>query len=149
MRKRLATAFAALLLTGLAVFGTTGTAWAINGGPWTWRNNATSRCLDSNVGGGVYTLACNGGGFQLWTNSQNVFGDQIRNFQTGRCLDSNTSGQVYALGCNGGNFQRWTVTSTSTGFQIRNVATLRCLDSDAAGSVYTLPCNGGNFQRWL
>jgi hypothetical protein len=122
---------------------------ALSGGPWTWVNTATLRCLDSNSSGGVYTLGCNGGDFQLWTNTPLAYGDQIHNKATGRCLDSNTGGSVYAIGCNGGAFQQWTVTYTGTfGWEIRNVATGRCLDSDSGGGVYTLACNSGNFQRW-
>ena len=36
------------------------------GGPWTWVNTATNRCLDSNGQGNAYTLGCNGGDFQRW-----------------------------------------------------------------------------------
>lgn len=123
---------------------------ALSGGPWTWQNTATLRCLDSNFSGNGYTLGCNGGDFQLWTNTPLNFGDQIRDKATGRCLDSNTSGNAYTLPCNGGAFQQWTVRFTgSFGFEIRNVATGLCLDSNTSGDLYTLGCNGGNFQRWL
>jgi serine/threonine-protein kinase len=123
---------------------------ALSGGPWTWRNTATLRCLDSNSSGSVYTLDCNGGDFQLWTNSPLGFGDQIIDKATNRCLDSDTSGHVYTLPCNGGAFQQWTVRNTgSFGFEIKDVATGLCLDSNSSGSVYTLGCNAGNFQRWL
>lgn len=121
---------------------------ALSGGPWTWQNIATSRCLDSNTGGSVYAIACNGGDYQLWTNTPFNLGDQIRDKATGLCLDSNNSGRVYTLACNGGAFQQWVVRNTSAGYEIRNVATGLCLDSNANGSVYTHGCNGGNFQRW-
>lgn len=123
---------------------------ALQGGPWTWRDTATLRCLDSDTSGSVYTLDCSGGRFQLWTNTPLSFGDQIRDLATGRCLDSNTDGHAYTQPCNDGAFQQWTVRYTgSFGFEIRNVATGLCLDSNTGGSVYTLTCNNGNFQRWL
>ncbi len=123
---------------------------ALSGGPWTWTNTATLRCLDSNFVGSAYTQPCNGNNFQLWTNTPFSFGDQIRDKQTGLCLDSAPSGHTYTLACNGGSYQQWTVRSTgSFGFEIRNVATGFCLDSNTEGIVYTLPCNNGNFQRWL
>ncbi|WP_438007578.1 ricin-type beta-trefoil lectin domain protein [Sorangium sp. So ce321] len=122
---------------------------ALNGGPWTWVNTATSRCLDSNSSGGVYTLGCNRGSYQLWRNTPSTYGDTIINAQTGLCLDSNPSGSAYTLACNGGSFQQWTVTYKGTyGWEIRNVATGLCLDSNPGGSVYALGCNNGNFQRW-
>lgn len=130
--------------------GTAEVESALNGGPWTWQNTATLRCLDSDFNGSVYTLDCNGGGFQLWTNAPLNFGDQIRDRATGWCLDSNTAGHAYMLPCNNGAFQQWTVRRTGGfGYEIRNVATGLCLDSNTSGSVYTLACNGGNFQRWL
>lgn len=148
--KKFALAATVVLAAVVGSLGMATSAHAINGGPWTWVNTATQRCLDSNPSGGVYTLGCNGGGYQLWVNSQNQFGDEIRNWQTGRCLDSNPAGSVYTLACNGGNYQRWVVTYTGAfGYEIRNVSTGFCLDSNPSGSVYAIGCNGGNFQRWL
>ena len=124
-------------------------ASASSGGQWTWVNTATLLCLDSNHDGAVYTLGCNGGSYQLWTNTRLTYGEQIQDSATGRCLDSNTSGQVYTLPCNGGSFQQWTATNRGTyGWEFKNVATGFCLDSNGNGNVYTLACNGGNYQRW-
>jgi len=121
----------------------------LSGGPWTWVNTATMRCLDSDGSGAVYTLDCNGGAYQNWTNTPRRFGDQIRNQATGMCLDSNLYNSVYTQTCNGGNFQQWDVVYMGVyGWQIKNVATGYCLDSDGSGYVYTLDCNNGNFQRW-
>lgn len=122
---------------------------ALSGGPWTWVNSATSRCLDSDLAGSVYTLNCNNGSFQRWTNTPLAFGDQIRDLATNFCLDSDVTGHAYTMRCNGGSFQQWVVRNTGTfGWEIRNVATGLCLDSNTSGTVYTLGCNNGTFQRW-
>ena len=150
MNRKLVTKIVSLLAApGAFLWLTAGNASALSGGPWTWISTATQLCLDSNHDGEAYTLGCNGGNYQLWTNTPFTYGDQIVDHQTGRCLDSNTSGDVYAIPCNGGSFQQWTMSHKGAyGWEIKNVATGLCLDSNTNGDVYTLGCNGGNFQRW-
>ncbi|MCM3922025.1 RICIN domain-containing protein [Frankia sp. AiPs1] len=124
-------------------------ATAASAAPKTWVNTATLKCLDSNAGGDVYALGCNGGPYQSWVSSGLNFGDQIQDAQTGRCLDSNGAKRVYTGPCNGGSYQQWQVTDRGQfGYEIRDVATGFCLDSNGSGQVYTHGCNGGNYQRW-
>lgn len=122
---------------------------ALSGGPWTWKSALYGQCLDSNAGGSVYTIGCNGGPYQEWTNIPNSFGDNIKNLATGRCLDGNFEGSVYTLPCNGGYYQQWAVTYRGNGWEIKNAATGRCLVFDG-GSTYTMPCQVLYFeeQRW-
>ncbi len=123
---------------------------ALSGGPWTWANLSDRRCLDSNAGGSVYALGCNGGSYQNWTNVPKYFGDEIVDQATRRCLDSNFDGSAYTLPCNGGYYQQWVVTYRGNGWEIRNVATQRCLEkTQGTDHVYTSPCDLSHTnQRW-
>jgi Ricin-type beta-trefoil lectin domain len=116
-------------------------------GPYWWRNVATQMCLDSNTSGQVYTHACNGGSFQLWTWTGSSSSVQHQNLATGLCLTSSPSGNApaYATGCQAGWVgQLW----RRDGGRWISLHTGYCLDSNTLGEVYTLPCNGGNFQNW-
>src|SRR5262245_21137600 len=105
MRKRTWARFGAMLLAPAAALGVTASAQALSGGPWTWQNTATGRCLDSNYGGSVYTLGCNGGNCQNWVQWAGPYGDFVKDNQTGLCLDGGNS--LHTQGCNGGAYQQW------------------------------------------
>jgi len=121
------------------------------------QNYSTSRCLDGNAAGSVYTSGCYWDTYQVWiprkVNAADT-GFQLINSKTGRCLDSNTSGKVYTLPCNNGRFQQWEFKKSATlpagaerGRWV-NTATQLVLDSNTGGSVYTGGNNNGNFQKW-
>jgi hypothetical protein len=149
MSKRFVIRMMAVVLAIIGSLAISGTAQALNGGPWTWISVSTGYCLDGNQTGAVYGLTCNGGPYQLWEDSTHFGGpDQIRDAELERCLDSDSTGHAYTLPCNGGPFQHWNVVFKGTGFEISNVATGWCLDGNSGGSIYTQPCNGGNYQRW-
>ncbi|MEV0188570.1 RICIN domain-containing protein [Kitasatospora purpeofusca] len=148
VKRTAALAASTAVLAGGLTFLSTGPASAASGYV-TLTNLATSRVLDSNGNGSVYTLGANGGSYQVWW-----AGDEgnetytFKNLATGRCLDSNGDGKVYTLGCNGGNYQKWVKSWGGNGAFYRNVATGRYLDSNVNGDVYAIGGNGGNYQKW-
>lgn len=110
---------------------------------------ASTRVLDSNSAGAVYTSPNNNGAYQKWDSSQGTYGVKYRDVATGRCLDSNTNGNVYTLGCNGGSFQEWVATPAITGSVLRNVATGRYLYYDSSVGVVTSGPSGYYANQWI
>ncbi|CAF0964033.1 unnamed protein product, partial [Brachionus calyciflorus] len=102
-------------------------------------NVATTKALDSDYNGRVYTLDNNDSLHQRW---ELIKRDDIyfsfKNAQTGLILDSNTVGNVYAISDNGSDYQKWFKDDKN---RIVNKATKRALDSNSQGHVYTLDPN--------
>lgn len=119
-------------------------------GPYKLRNLATSKMLDSNSKGNVYTLGHNGGNYQKWYFYTTSYSRTyiLLNVATGRALDSNAKGKVYTLRSNGGSYQKWKLFTVGHYRVLQNLATSRVLDSNAGGKAYTLGYNGGSYQKW-
>jgi serine/threonine-protein kinase len=118
----------------------------------TYKNLATSLCLNAHYNWSVDTYGCSSQYIgEYWTVVANSDGTRtFRNAGVGGCLDSNTSGKVYLLGCNGGSFQKWIILHDYSRGTItfKNLATSMCLDSNSSKQAYTLGCNGGSYQKW-
>jgi serine/threonine-protein kinase len=75
---------------------------------FSFQDDATGRCLDSNAAGALYTSPCQtpGNTYQKWYSPG---GGQVSlsDGQTELCLDSNSAGRAYTHACNGGNYQNW------------------------------------------
>ncbi|CAF0705335.1 unnamed protein product, partial [Brachionus calyciflorus] len=100
-------------------------------------NIQTSRALDSDFNGKVYTLNKNDSPHQRWEiirrkddNGQYYF--IVKNQATGLVLDSDLAGNVYAIALNSGDFQKWFVDSKN---RIINKATNRALDSSDSANT--------------
>ena len=120
-------------------------ASSVASGMVTFKDLATSFCLDGDTLGHVFTDDCNGSNLQRWIVDSGT--STLRNSVTGLCLDSNTSGAVSALACDAASSQMWILGSGAT--TVQNQVTRFCLDSNTAGNVYTLGCNEGSFQKWI
>ena len=120
--------------------------WSSNTNEYTrkFTNQATSRCLDSNGNGAVYTLTCNRGQYQNWVLVKYLDGYfTIMNRATGLFLTGSGS-SVLARARDGTTSQDWKI----NGVQVVNRFTNKVLDSNSAGNVYTLTPNTSNYQKW-
>ncbi|MET9259978.1 ricin-type beta-trefoil lectin domain protein [Amycolatopsis sp. NPDC004079] len=83
----------------------------------------TSVCLDSNTKGDVYTLKCNEGRNQAWTN---FAPGKFRNLETNACLAASRTA-VFTTSCSS-NTTDWTTSSTTNKY-FKNVQTGLCLNN--------------------
>ncbi|MFG1923023.1 protein kinase [Cryptosporangium sp. NPDC048952] len=122
---------------------------AATAAPVTWVDKATSRCLDGDKGGNVYTFPCNDGDYQRWIPTPIDGGFTFTSKATGLCLDSNAARSVYAMPCNQGDYQVWSVAENGDGqYNLTNKATGFLLDSNEDGQTYAFDANDGDYQRW-
>jgi Ricin-type beta-trefoil lectin domain-like len=116
----------------------------LSGGPWTWVNALTGRCLTS---GPPRAIPCNNSFEQDWTNVPNGPGDNIINAAYGVCLDGNCAGNIELIcthTCNGTDSQRWRVTLDGAGrWDIQNVANGRCLAYTSSLGLINAHCGAG------
>src|SRR5689334_11287517 len=90
----LAAALAAVLIMDSAAVPTASADSNATGNPIT--HDATNRCLDASVSGGVTIKECNGSSYQRWYYPN---GDPT-NIQSGMCLDGSISHGVRLATCN-------------------------------------------------
>jgi hypothetical protein len=155
LRRNLAGGLAALALATATAFGTGGSAQAAG---TTYdvqlkHGENVGFCLDSNYGGSVYILPCNGGNYQRW----NVVSDnsyyQLQDNQTGLCLFGGT-GTPVTQPCNSPtaeqNFQWVNALGRDGGAEFWDPFGGRCLDSNDSSVYFTGPnCNPYNgYQTW-
>jgi serine/threonine-protein kinase len=75
---------------------------------FSYKDEVTGRCLDSNAAGALYTSTCQapGNAYQTWYTSRGNK-TSYSDGATDLCLDSNSAGNAYTHICNGGNYQVW------------------------------------------
>jgi hypothetical protein len=164
-RRTLARLLVAVVLTAVSVVGFTGTASAYTK-YGQFQQVATSRCLDSNAAGAVYTLPCQAGnGWQTWM-VEGPFGNSpdgyervvIHNIGSGRCLEvfQHITGPRISTDVCGTAPQNNSAMlldargSSWSNVQLRNLPSGLCVDGNVQGAAYALACNytGNTFQAW-
>lgn len=94
------------ILTVLAGTLFTGTAAQAADPIYTYRNQATGRCIDD-TSNGFRTWTCNGTNPQRWIVHQWGNGTyRFQNVHTGRCIDDSSAG-FRTWSCNSGQNQSW------------------------------------------
>ncbi|MDH6115688.1 hypothetical protein P3T36_007664 [Kitasatospora sp. MAP12-15] len=119
-----------------------------------WTPTGGTTCLDSNYGGQIYHIPCNGGGFQQWHIAPYNDSYQLVDVQTGRCLAVNdlSSGPVTGTeGCDDSNVQQlwqWSISPNGNNY-FYNKYEGQCLDSGQTNLAWGSPCNfNNNYQTW-
>lgn len=114
---------AAMLTAALSGTASAGEQSVAAGANFKIHRAGTSSCLDSNTGGDVYTLTCNGGRNQVWTN---YAPGKFRNLATNACLAASRTA-VFTTTCSS-NTTDWTTSSTTNKY-VKNVQTGLCLNN--------------------
>ncbi|MEU8774195.1 RICIN domain-containing protein [Streptomyces sp. NPDC048606] len=147
--KRLRAALTCLLLTGAlaAGAGVTATAAGALDSVQTFRNGATSACLDDSEHG-TRTYTCFANQHQKWNVHQWADGTrELRNLQTGNCLTDFPRGRATALPCDKAKDQSWFVHRYPDGaVEFKNQESGLCLDDSPQHKLRTFPC-GTHAQR--
>jgi hypothetical protein len=154
-RARWVARLAILVSVGAAAF-VVGTSPAHAAGIWTLTDAATGRCLDSNYAGSVYTLTCNGGNYQNWSQINEGSGAfEVRDMQTGLCLyyeppvGTNPLSHIGTHACSDYNTW-WLEVGGVDGTVFVGYWSSTVLDSNRAGSVYANDqwATGNLYQNW-
>lgn len=116
---------------------------------WSYRNQATNRCMDDTNEGGFRTWPCNGTNPQRWTvHTWNDGTVRFQNNATGRCIyDSNTGFRT--MPCDSSTNQSWWVKYWNDGTRrFQNQQTGRCI-RDGNDGFFTWTCDASTNQSWF